>query len=436
MVLATNVDMVEPTRWIVSLRNDVFFANGNKMTAEDVLWSFWRINNRTGLTGHLTYLDNDASRAIDDYTIELIFTDYNVSMMGGFAAAVILNKASFVDDATVAMSPMGTGPYKMSDYVVNSHLNLDRRDDYWGDLPGIPYLRFRVLAEEAQRVNALQTGVVDIVSIPFQDVSYVETLPNVTVDLFPWDRTNAIFMNPTLTRDGFSTMDETARLAIAYAIDRQAVIDIVYSGYAIMSQLPLSAGTSDHEKRFEGRGIYGEPDNGYNPTKARELAISSGLVNTELLLVNNGSAVDSLIAELVQSNLADIGVTVNIHTFDMGSWLTVIFDETQWDMAVQFTFGGTMAASYRTWGYNMFAGIREGAPWPGRERFLDLVADITAISDQAELSRRYDEITTILVNACLWYNLCDTVDPRAYHSDLKGYLPLGGGYILYSDLYW
>ncbi len=70
-ILATGLEIIEPTVWHIHIREGVTFANGNPFTAEDVVFSLWRGNNRVGEPAYLPELNLDKTRALDDYTVEL-----------------------------------------------------------------------------------------------------------------------------------------------------------------------------------------------------------------------------------------------------------------------------------------------------------------------------------------------------------------------------
>jgi peptide/nickel transport system substrate-binding protein len=346
----------------------------------------------------------------------------------------MFDKETDWDEASYAVKTNGTGPYTIDDYTINSHLNLKLRAGYWGTAPGIPNLKFKVLVEDSQRVNALQTGEVDIAGIPFQEIDFIADIDGLTTWLYNSTWVEAIVMNPTSSRNGFSKLGADARRAISYAIDRQKIVDVVYNGYATISKFPLSAGTPDAYDALFNLGIYGEENNGYNPEKAKALAESSGLVNTTLTLVNNGGAIESLISELVQANLKAVGVEIEIKSYDSGSWLTVLFDPTQWDMCVNFIFGDTVGAGY-VFATNLFVSY-EAEQWPGHDRFYEITETVTEKTDVAELQALYKELTDIIVDNMHWFALADTMTPTAYASDLKGWDPLQTGSVVYSDLSW
>ena len=435
-LLATSIDILEPTKWHIHLREGVTFENGNPFTAEDALFSMYIANNRLGEPPYMSEYDSENSKVVDEYTLEVVYSEFAIDLVTRYGSLYMYDAESY-DFETVSTTPNGTGPYTLDEYVINSHLNLTLRDSYWREMPKIRNLHFRILTEDTQRVNAVQIGAADISSIPFQDVDFVQTLPGVTVDLFPQNMTSTLYMNTSTTRDVFRDNTD-ARRAVAYAIDRQAILDIAFSGYGILSRLPLAQSANDVEDRFMDLGIYAHPNNGYDPELAKELAISSGLVDKEILLINNGGAANVTACELIQANLKDIGVTVNVQNLDPGSWLTIVFDETQFDMALDFTVGDTMASNYRSWATYHVGGAFTRSPWPGSERFLSLIDGIMAVSDPQELSNMYMELTEIHLNAMIWYTMVDTVAAAAYNSDIVGYKEAQRtlGAVIYSELSW
>ena len=433
-MLATGLEFIEPTVWHISIREGITFADGSTFNADDALFSILRGNKRVGEPPYLPELDMENSKVLDEYTVELIFNSYDLSYVAGMASLFMIDVESF-DEDTMATTPNGTGPYVLTDYVINSHIDFKARDGYWGEAPKIPNLHFIVLAEDAQRVNALQTGTADISRVPFQDIEFVQTLPGVTVEITnaAQGMSKALYMNTSEHSVFYDNVD--ARQAVAMAIDRQAIVDIAYSGFADVSRLPLSMGNVDVEERFCDMGVYGT---GYDPEGAKALAESAGLMDKDILLINNGSASDVVMCELVQANLREIGVTCTVQSLDPGSWLSYAFDPTAYDMCIDFTSApsATLAQGYYAWATYHVGGSYLTSPWPGNERYKELIDGIMAVSDPTEISNRYMELTEIHTNAMLWFTLVDMKTADAYNSDLKGWAPYLMGNVNYSQLSW
>lgn len=433
-VLATELDISNPTRWIVKLREGVTFANGNPLTAEDVVFSLEKGNNRTGEPAYLPELDLENTKALDEHTVEIAFFNYDMSYVYSMCCLVIFDAESY-DAETIATTPNGTGPYQVDDYVINSHISMSAREGYWGEAPGINNLYFKVLAEDAQKTNSIETGEVDICAVPYQDVTYVQGLDGYNVQVASNAQARALYMN-TSEHSVFFNNDD-ARMAVALAIDREAILNIVYSGVGEVSQFPLSKGNIGVKDSYLNLGVYGE---GYNPEKAKQLAESSGLVNKTIKLVTNGSADFVTCAELIQSNLKEIGVAVEIVNYDAGSWLSVAFDPTAYDMCVDGTYvpSKTIAQNMSAWTlYHVGGAFANPAwPWVGQARYLELIDGIMAISDPAELDARYQEMIEIHSTALTWFSLVDMSTATAYSSDIGGWNIMNLGNVNYAKLYW
>ena len=433
-VLATGVDDSDPLKWIITLRDDVYFANGNQFTAEDALFSLYLANNREGEPPYFRTMNNDLNRKIDDFTIEVVYDEFRVGTMLSYATIFMYDEESY-DFDTVAMETNGTGPFEVQEYIIGSHLNLTQRDNYWGTPPPIKNVIFRVLIEEAQRVNALQTGEVDISSVPFQDVDYVRDMPGVEVRLVPARSTRAVFANVTYDQSPFYN-NRDARLALFHAIDPQGILDVVYNGFGEIARCPYTMYAADAREMDFDKGIYA--GGVYNPELARELAISSGLVdwcnNNQMRFINNGSPDMVTTAELVQGYLRDIGVNIEVQSYDAGSWLAYRFDATSFDMCVDFAGGSPAATDLAIWW--IYAGNCDAQGDPEYlERYRYLADTILTITDPVVLGEYYTEMTDILSDVAIFHNYVDMMTAQATSTDLA-VNRINGPWIDWMTLYW
>jgi peptide/nickel transport system substrate-binding protein len=414
-VLATSIDDSDPLKWTVKLRDDVTFANGNKFTADDVVYSLWLANNRKGEPPYFLYMDNEATRAIDDTTVEIVFTEFNVSYALSFATIFMYDKESYNAD-TAAFETNGSGPYKVTDYVIQSHLSLTARDDYWGEAPPIKNVTFKVLMEDAQRVNALETGEVDVSGVPFQDVEYVRGLPELSIREAAARSQRAVFLNVT-NPDSIFYDNMDARLAVFYAINPEAVLKIVYNGYGDVSKAPYSIHATDADPSDYGKGIYGH---GYDLELAKQLAESSGLKGAELVLINNGSSDMVTTSELVQQALKEIGVNVKIQTTDAGSWLTYRFDDKAFDLCVDFTGGNPATADLSVWWqYAGNCGTDTSKTPEAAATLRQLGDEVAKIADANERAIYRTKMSDELVKLNYFYNLVDMITFQAYNKNLE-----------------
>ena len=316
-LLATSIEEISPIKWHVHLREGVTFSNGNPFTAQDVWFTLNYVNVTDGLTAPVPNIIYDDMNVIDDYTIEFNFTHYEVTSLSKFSTFVIYDEESF-DEELSSTNPIGTGAYYVTEYVINSHVYLEARDDYWGGKPKIQHLIIRCLAEDAQKVNGITTETVDVVSVPRLDIEYVMSLDNYQTEFWPSHAVDVINFN---VAPGQIMDDPAARRAVCYAIDRETVLDLVYYGYGDIPEWPLANSLFDFEPEYSNK--YDVYSHGYDPDLSRQLLEELGLTGKEFIIITNGSADYVRMAEIIQQNLRDVGLDAKINNYDSASFRTV-----------------------------------------------------------------------------------------------------------------
>jgi peptide/nickel transport system substrate-binding protein len=414
--LAESWEWVSDDHMVVHLRKGITFSNGNPLTAEDVLFTMERYR-EGGWAGvpRVQTTDFERTKIINDYTIDWYLNEPSVLHWTVPSDMLIFDKESF-DEETAATNPIGTGPYVVTEYVVNSHIKMTRRDDYWGELPAIKDLTFRVLAEPSQRVNALETGLVDVVPIALADVEYVRSLPNYQVKSRPGQSWLAMGFN--ISQDGLLANPE-ARYAIMHAIDRQAICDVVYYGLAEVMNSPITKAALDYEDRFENmHDVYAI---GYDLELAKELAEKTGLVGKTLRLINNGTAEHVAACEMVQNMLEKIGVTVEIHSYDPASFTDVQQDKNAYEISLRpgicpnLRVGDPMVNAIIN---NQIWKIPENWAYGNGPRYFELMRKSLSTLDDKERGDILYELLQYYIETSPTYAICSFDQFTAYTVDL------------------
>jgi peptide/nickel transport system substrate-binding protein len=341
---------------------------------------------------------------------------------------VILDAESY-NKETMSLQPVGTGPYVVTDYVVNSHVTVKARDDYWGTKPTIKAVNFITLNEDSQRVNALETGDVDMSAFPIKDVDYVKSLGNYEVVANSTGITQCAFFN--MAPDGALGKKE-ARWAVCYAIDRQAIADVIYSGQSKVVDWPVCNSVTDYEERFSNMSdLY---TTGYSPDKAKELAEQTGLTDKTLRIITNGVDANTATAEIIQGNLLDAGMKAEIINYDQATYFTILDDTTKFDIAIfQPSAPSDMAIDILGM-YPIFVPL--GWTGPEHDQYMELGTKGLATYDPKARGDVIYDMLKIFEDQCMWYGICEGPSVSAYSKDLRNVEFTLAGSALYQNYSW
>lgn len=219
-------------------------------------------------------------------------------------------------------APVGTGPYKLERWDQGNEMVFTANADYWGNAPIEPTVIFRWNSESAARLTELQSGTVDGIDNPGQaDMEVVSADSNLA--LYERSGTNVFYVGMNNTFEPFDKKE--VRQAIAMIIDRQRLVDNFYPtgsiaatqfmppsifGYIADFQ-PADAGLSQEEK----------------VAAAKELLAAGGYPDGFEVTLNYRDVVrgylpsPGIVAQDIQTQLAEVGITVNIEVMESGAFL-------------------------------------------------------------------------------------------------------------------
>jgi len=250
----------------------------------------------------------------------------------GRAGTIVSVKAAKEKGKAYGRNPVGTGPFKFVEWKESDYILLEKNPNYWDAQDGqkLPYLDkllIKFIIEPSTLVAAVKTGEVDGVNnVAPQFVAELRKDPNLNV--FTAVGGNWRCMHFNLAKEPFT--DTALRKAVAFAIDRKEIVDKVEFGEAIVAHGPISPPMGAfYDAAFET----GKNGQYFDLEQAKALMKQSkhaGGVDVSLLVGNAGTAPRQ--AEVVQAQLAKIGVRVKIEIADAPTFRRRWLQEKQWDL--------------------------------------------------------------------------------------------------------
>ncbi len=296
--------------WTFTLRDDVTFHDGSTFEAADVAYSYNRIIDEE-LANAFRFATVEEVRAVDDTTVEIALTEPTPNLLanlGGFKGMAILPEGA-ATELDLATEAVGTGPFTLESVEPNQ-ITVAAFDDYWGEGPFVDEVVFRVISEPTTALTELQTGNVDwtdnvppqqIESLAGDDQVVLETVPS--VDYWYW---SANFARPPFD-------DPLVRDAMAYAIDREAITDAAKFGAATVNQ------TAIPEQSFFASDYAPYT---HDPERARQLLADAGVGELSMgLMVTDEFPETVAAAQVMASQLGEVGINVEIQVEDFPTWL-------------------------------------------------------------------------------------------------------------------
>ncbi|PTM40629.1 ABC transporter substrate-binding protein [Bosea sp. 124] len=271
--LATTWQRVSPQELIVTLRQGVKFHNGDELTSDDVAYTFrdgrlW--GEKAQIPGGRAYFGVLASvEPIDRYTIRFRTKVPDVLLEQRLASwcAWIVNKRAYEEMGFEGYSrkPVATGPYRVVSHNAADTTVLTAFDDYFMGKPTAARVSFKRVPELAARVAGLVAGDYDLITnIPPDQMSVVGGYKDIDVRSVVLANVHVLAFN----EQDKVLADKRVRQALAYAIDRQQLVDTLWQGTA---KIPESHNFPEYGQMFvEGRKLP------HDPQKARALLKEAG----------------------------------------------------------------------------------------------------------------------------------------------------------------
>ena len=309
-----------------TLREDVVFASGNKLTSKDVVWSVNRLMNMKDSNAYATVKIVNKVEADGDYKVVFTLNEADAS----FIVKLTFNAFCVLDSEVVKehggsdsggdtakawldQNSAGSGPYVLDEWTPKEKVVFKKNENYWGEKSNIDTIIFREMSSVDAQITALKNGEIDIaLSLNNETAKQLEGVSNVTVSTGE----TALLTFLVMSRDSSMSKemsDPKVQEAVRYALDYEGYMALCGDGGLVPMNFVQQGfvGALKRDLKTEGRDL----------DKARALLTEAGYPDgfsiTLTCASNNSEGLSwTTISEKVKQDLSEVGIDVKIETLE------------------------------------------------------------------------------------------------------------------------
>ena len=398
---------VSDKEWKFTIEEGVKFHDGSDLTTEDMIASMEYARSQSAYTQSYTEFWEKVE-AVDDYTFVVTTKDVYAKTVYDIASHYVLPSELIAKgEEAIAETPIGTGPYKFVKWNLGDSVEFEAFDEYWEGKPAIDTLTYRIIPEGSSRTIALEAGEIDfIVEVENNDLVRLEETEGLKVI----NQTGTSFNFLVLNNERAPFDNQDFRHFMNCAIDKDALVMVALNGAGTgnYTQTPvIFAGAADNvpdkldkelaQKHLDASGI--------DPKSVSFSCICSDDVKRRC-------------GEVIQASLAEYGVTMNLESMDLATYLSVAA-EGDFDTCI----GGYTSSSMMGFVEGKFTSKQlGGSNWQRTNdpKIDQMYSDLTKILDADERNAAMTELTNYINELCPQVPTYGANVTRAYNDDLQG----------------
>lgn len=414
--------------WTFHLKQGVKFHSGKELTAADVKASYDRLLDEENPVRYTSLATGYISECnvVDDYTVQLVTPSPIAPFLANLThrSNLILN-ADYIEKygtelGLTAESVDGTGPYKLASWDRDQEMVLERFDDYFGGAVPTKTIDILIVSDANARQVALETGEVDMTTVATSEVPALKQNPDLNIITSESIGAHGLQFNCA----NEYLKDTRLRQAVSYAIDRQAIIDALYSD---IGEEACTAPVNPNVWGYYDFGVIQQ-----DQEKAKELMAEAGYPDgfEFSIMVYTGYNKSLETCEMIVSDLAEVGITATIETVDNATFNSSMGNRTTpgedfpWGMFFMGYGAGTADCDEglrRIWETSPDGNNNNNYGWYSNEevdRLLNAAAVEMDEDARLELYKQAQQILYIDDPAAVWTN--DRVNIWATSSKVEG----------------
>lgn len=428
-LLAKSWEQKDELTWTFTLNEGIKFHDGEDFNAEAVKTTFNRILDPATGSPQRDKLSMISEVVVDDtYVVTLKLKNPYAPLLSILASqeGSIISPKAITDSADqLATNPVGTGPFIFESWKSGQAITLNTNKDYWGTVPKIDKVTFKIVPEDSTRLAMIESGEAHIADqVPVTDIDRIEN--SSTMNLFRTEGLAVEFI-------GFNVKDSLlsnvkVRQAISYAVDREAIISGIYNNVGTLANSAMSPkviGYSSETKAYD-----------YDVVKAKQLLKEAGIKEgTKIKLLTSDRKERINMAEVVQSQLKGIGLDVDIQVMEYGAFISEITKEHH-QMFISGWGNATGDADYNQ--YNLFHTASMGAPgnhfYYSNPEIDKLIEEGRSESDQATRNDIYKKAMQLELDEAVYIPVRNYEHIAVYSNTVKGFWLDASNYTMLSGV--
>jgi peptide/nickel transport system substrate-binding protein len=369
-------------RYTFRLRKGVSFHDGTPFNARVARWNLERAKAEDSVNPHPEYFRGiNTIDTPDDHTLivglESVDALFVAHMAEGDAVMLPID-----GHKSAKSSPVGTGPFKFSKWVRGDRVEMVRYDGYWDpELPYLDQVTTKFIGDASAQIAALQAGDIDVLGWISAPESALALSKDKRFKVYAGTTTGEVIMSTNNKVKPFD--DVRVRQAMAHAIDRQAVIDLVMFGYGRPIGSHWSPSTPyyvDLTARFP-----------YDPDKARALLAEAGYPDGFEATIKLPAiySYSKRAGEVIADMLAKVDIRLKIEIVEWGQWIDRIFKKKEYQL--------TMIGHVEAWDIGIYAKPDYYFQYDS-QAFRDAYANALSAPDESGKSRWFGRCQEIIAD--------------------------------------
>ncbi len=391
------------------LNDNVYFHNGKKLTAEDVKYSYYRLaglDNKKAANSEYEQIVKDV-KIINDNEVKIILKNVDSSFLSQTIKAIV--QKDYNNNNSL---PIGTGPYKFSNYEIGKKIVLEKFDNYYDKkrIPKIKTVEFLFVPDDNAKMLGLKSGSIDAID-GSQDM--IKQLDNANFDNYTFPSNTIQLLMFNLNREPFNIKE--VRQAINYALNRNAINKLTANDKNLIS---YSIVTKAMPFWYDGNTEYVYD---YNLKKAKELLTQAGYPNGFEMELTVPSNYDFHVntAQIISDELSKIGIKVKINQVEWGVWLDNVYTKANYQTTLTGLTGKADPHSIFRRFYSKYSKNFSNYNNSLYDSYIESALLETDVNKRKEI---YDKAQMLLTNDAVTACLQDPGKSIITTKDIKGFI--------------